>query len=287
MLVIGIQKVSSIEMKKIYVITGPTASGKTAKAIELALAQNGEVINADSRQVYVGLDIGTAKATTEEMKGVRHHLLDIREPKLVIDTDYIPFSVSEWLRLAEAATGDILSRGKVPIVCGGTGFYIDALLYGLPDNGSPDYSLRKELDLRSIEQLNKEYNLNINNKRRLIRAIEILKSGRVIQPRSRVPRYEAIVIDMYKENSLNRETLKARLEKRGRDRIDMIISEIETLIKVKQIDPEWLCTIGIEYKQILKTIAEKDDIIKNIVTRSLQYAKRQITWNKKYLPKPL
>ena len=194
---------------KIYTITGPTASGKSAYAVDLALKINGEVINADSRQVYRYLDIGTAKVTAGEMRGVRHHLLDIREPKLVSDVDYQPFSVSDWLYQARAAIEDIVSRDRVPIVCGGTGFYIDALLYGLPDNGAPDYELRRELDRQSIDQLNKDYNLNINNKRRLIRTIEILRSGRVIQPRSRIPMYDATIVDMYRENNLNREMLKS------------------------------------------------------------------------------
>ena len=287
---------------KIYIITGPTASGKSAYAVDLALKINGEVISADSRQVYIGLDIGTAKVTTAEMRGVRHHLLDICEPKLVSDVDYEPFSVSDWLYQARTAIEDIVSRDRVPIVCGGTGFYIDALLYGLPDNGAPDHELRRELDRQSIEQLNKEYNLNINNKRRLIRTIEILKSGRVIQPRSRIPIYDATIIDMYRENNLNREILRSRLVERATERCDAMIKETQTLINIKHIDHEWLSTVGIEYRQILNFLNQKDlnkeiddndnaDLVNNdydelislIVTKSMQYAKRQSTWNRKFL----
>ncbi len=288
---------------KIYVIAGPTSSGKSDKAVELALEINGEVISADSRQVYRGLDVGTGKITTEEMKGIKHHCLDIVDPGE-------RFSVSDWLIHARAAIDGIVSRGKVPIVCGGTGFYIDAIIYGLPENSGPNLKLREELGgldifslqikykasadlfINSLPQERETDHLDIKNKRRLIRAIEIQEynksNGSVFQKRNREPLYDVewIMID------IDKETLKENIKVRCIKRLDNIITETKSLLASG--DHEWLSSIGIEYKQIIlflennnkefleSKISVREELIEKIVNKSWQYAKRQMTWNRKY-----
>jgi tRNA dimethylallyltransferase len=169
----------------ILVIVGPTASGKTGLAIKLAKERNGEVISADSRQVYKGLDIGTGKVTTAEMDGVKHHLLDVADPKKV-------FSVSDFQKLGRSAILDIHSRGKLPIVAGGTGFYIQALVDGLVlPEVPPNKTLRKRLEKLSLPELLSELKaldeqrlltVDTNNPVRIIRAIEIAEALGKVPP---------------------------------------------------------------------------------------------------------
>ena len=132
---------------KILVILGPTASGKTALSVELAKKFNGEIISADSRQVYKGMDVGTGKVTKREMKGIPHHLLDVADPRK-------RFTVADFKRQAEKAINEILSRGKLPIICGGTGYYIQAVVDGItPPEVPPDKKLRSELEKKSADEL--------------------------------------------------------------------------------------------------------------------------------------
>ena len=172
------------EKPKILVVVGPTASGKTGLAIELAKRFNGEVISADSRQVYRGLDIGTAKTTKEEMDGVPHHLIDVADPKEV-------YNASDFKQGAEAAIADIVARGKLPIVAGGTFFYVDILLgrVALPDV-PPNEQLRKKLEEKSAAELYQELQakdprraaeIDPQNKRRVIRALEIARELDYVQ----------------------------------------------------------------------------------------------------------
>ena len=170
-------------MQKLIVILGPTASGKSDMAVKLAKRFNGEVVSADSRQVYKGLDIGTGKITKKEMQGVKHHLLDVANPKK-------QFTASDFVDLTSGLIRQIVNRRKVPIICGGTGFYIDALLGDkqIPEV-PPNLKLRKELEKKSVEKLfeilkkldpERAKNIDAKNPRRLIRAIEICKVlGRV------------------------------------------------------------------------------------------------------------
>ena len=279
---------------KIYVVAGPTSSGKSDRAIELALTVDGEVVSADSRQIYRGLDVGTGKISIDEMKNVTHHCLSIKNPKQQGENLFQNFSVHDWLSYARVAIDDIISRGKVPIVCGGTGFYIDALIYGLPDNGPINIKLREELERLDIATLEKRYNvniLNIKNKRRLIRAIEIKESGVEIKERNRNTIYDIEWIMM----DINKETLIKNIRSRCIKRLDAMISETKNLLSIN-IDKEWLSSVGIEYKQIIlflensnKTNSKesifilREELIESIVTKSWQYAKRQMTWNKKYI----
>ncbi|HEY4526292.1 MAG TPA: tRNA (adenosine(37)-N6)-dimethylallyltransferase MiaA, partial [Candidatus Paceibacterota bacterium] len=165
--------------QKVLVIVGPTSSGKSALAVGLAKKFDGEVISADSRQVYRGLNIGTGKITKREMKGVPHHLLDVASPKR-------KFSADDYVRYARTAIEDISKRGKLPIVAGGTGFYIDALVgrIALP-NVPPNTKLRAQLEKKSVKQLfallrrkdpRRAKNIEPQHKRRIIRALEIAAS---------------------------------------------------------------------------------------------------------------
>ena len=165
-------------LPKIIAIVGPTASGKSDLAVKIARKYNGEIISADSRQVYRGLNIGTGKITKHEMLGVPHHLLDVADPKK-------RFTVADFKTLADKAIADISSRGKLPIICGGTGLYIDILTSGfvLPDV-PPNPTLRKKLGQKTAAQLfvilkkldpKRAENIDQTNSVRLIRAIEIAK----------------------------------------------------------------------------------------------------------------
>ena len=168
---------------KLLIILGPTASGKSDLAVQLAKKYNGEIISADSRQVYKGLNIGTGKITKKEMSGIKHHLLDVTDPKKV-------FTVSQFKTLVEIAIADISSRGKLPIICGGTGFYIQAVVDNiiLPEV-PPNKKLREKLNKKTTTELfeilkkldnERAKNIDAKNPRRLIRAIEIAeKLGKV------------------------------------------------------------------------------------------------------------
>jgi len=164
--------------KKLIVILGPTASGKSEMAIKLAKRFNGEIISADSRQVYKEMDIGTGKLTKKEMKGIPHYLLDVASPKR-------RFTVVQYRKLALKAIEKIFKKGKIPILCGGTGFYIQAVIDGLViPEVPPDWKLRKKLEKKSVKELfnqlekidpQRAKTIEPKNKRRLIRALEIVK----------------------------------------------------------------------------------------------------------------
>ncbi len=259
-------------MDKLLVITGPTATGKTKLGIELAKKFNGEIISADSRQVYKGLDIGTGKIIQKEMKGVPHHLLDVANPKK-------KFTVAEFQQLAIYAIADIVARGKTPIICGGTGFYIDAITRGVifPEV-PPNPKLRKQLVIKSaialFEYLRKidpgrAKNIDPKNKVRLIRAIEIAKAlGKVPHLVVRPPSYKFIKIGLY----LPTEKLKKKVEKRVKKMFDMgLLNEIRKLKKAR-ISNRRLQELGFEY---FNPTYEK------VVKETLRYAKRQMTWFKR------
>ena len=312
-------KAEGVELNCIYVVIGPTASGKSDKAVELALEIGGEVINADSRQVYIGLDVGTAKITAEEMKGIPHHLLSYVEPKYYPHPLPLPqgegrnanasvslsgplplregggggsmYSVSHWVADARVAIDDIISRGKVPIICGGTGMYIYSLIYGLDHNVAPDFKLRQDLNKLETKELFDKYkaingepndNSISNNRPRLIRSIEM---GKVNKKENRQPLYNVKYIKIER----TKDELQERITRRAEQRLDAIVDEVNKLLAAG-VDPNWLSRVGIEYGAILSGSlplgegwgGDKEKIISLILLRSLQYAKRQNTWNKKY-----
>jgi tRNA dimethylallyltransferase len=273
---------------KIYVVCGPTATGKSDHAVELAKKLGGEVISADSRQVYIGMNIGSGKITTEEMKGVPHHLLDIKDPNE-------DFSVEEFQRLAFEKIEDILSRGKTPIICGGTGFYIQSVTDNIIFQEIPkNENLRRELEEKSIEELKeileqipKEEGAKVDteNKRRLIRAIEIGKlMGKIACIKKGEQKYDFEFIYLDFPDEVLKERINLRLLKRFE--IGMI-DEVRNLHK-QGVSWKKLEDFGLEYKYIAQFLQGKiteEEMVETLKTKIWQYAKRQRTWFKRVLPK--
>ncbi|MEQ1500223.1 MAG: tRNA (adenosine(37)-N6)-dimethylallyltransferase MiaA [Parcubacteria group bacterium] len=271
-------------MNKILVILGPTATGKSALAVELAKKYNGEVISADSRQVYKGLDIGTGKITEEEMQGIHHWLLDVISPKKT-------FSVADWKKLTEQKIEAILKRHKLPIICGGTGFYIDSVVQNkiLPEVEANN-KLRKELGEKSLEELVKILkeldlerleNIDSKNPVRLIRAIEIATSlGKVPPTTSLPPKYDFLQIGI----NLDKETLQKRIKTRLDKRLKIgMITEAENLHK-HGLSFERMRELGLEYRFLADYLDKKitkDEMVKKLNTEIWHYAKRQMTWFKR------
>lgn len=271
---------------KVIAIAGPTASGKTKMAIELAKQIDGEVISADSRLVYKGFDIAAAKPTVEEREGIPHHLIDIVEPEY----DY---SVADYHDDAKKAIYDILSRGKTPIVAGGTGLYFRVLLenYDLP-RVEANPKLRAELDSREKEDLLAElknldkisYEKLIDaNKRRIVRALEVTKILNL--PFSEVstqkePEFE-VEWKMPKINS--REELYERINQRVDKMVeDGLIEETKKLLEKHGRIKNFVCTIG--YQEVLTYLdgeATLEEALDKLKQHSRNYAKRQLTWFRK------
>ena len=263
-------------MKKVIVILGQTATGKSNLAVKIAKKIDGEIISADSRQVYKKLNIGTGKITEKEMKSVPHHLLNVANPKR-------KFTVTEYQKLAISAMADIVKRGKVPIICGGTGFYIDAITKGVifPEV-LPNLKLRKELEkkslitlLKMLKKLDRERakNIDAKNKVRLIRAIEIAKAlGKVPPITQATPVYNFIKIGLY----LTPNKLKKKIEQRVRKMFNPptgggLLKEIKKL-KSSGVSDKRLKEFGFEY---FEPTPEK------VILKTLKYAKRQMTWFKR------
>lgn len=258
--------------KKIIVILGQTATGKSDLAVKLAKKLNGEIISADSRQVYKGLDIGTGKITKKEMRGIPHYLLDVINPKH-------RFTVAEYQKKAKSVVANIIKRNKIPIICGGTGFYIDAITEGiiLP-RVLPNKKLRQTLEKKSLQQLlkilikldrKKAKNIDKNNKVRLVRAIEIAKAlGQIPTLKKKKSSYKFIKIGLY----LPPDKLKKKIEKRVKKMFeDGLLNEIKKL-KKSGISDKRLRELGFEYWQPTK---------ERVISETLKYAKRQMTWFKR------
>ena len=276
---------------KVVVITGPTATGKTKLAVELAKELNGEIVSADSMQVYRRMDIGTAKVTPEETEGVPHHMIDIADPAE-------SFSAARYVGEAKRCVDDILERGKLPIIAGGTNLYIDSLISGrdFADNEG-DNALRCELDrqydavggeamlklLRSFDP-ERAAKLHPADRRRIVRAIEVYKlTGKTItqhdlETRSRPPRYDAAMIAL---DFLDRQDLYDRIDKR----VDIMVreglfDEVGSLLN-DGLSDECTAMQAIGYKEpaaYLRGEITKDEAIELIKRESRRYAKRQLTW---------
>lgn len=259
-------------MKKVLVILGQTATGKSNLAVKVAKAINGEVISADSRQVYKNLNIGTGKITRKEMLGIPHHLLDVADSKK-------QFTVAEYKKLADEKLSEIISRGKTPIICGGTGFYIDAVTKGiiLPEV-PPNIKLRKILKKKSVEELFKilikldktrAKNIDFKNKVRLIRAIEVAKAlGKVPSLLETKPKYKFIKIGIY----LPKDKLIDKVQKRVKGMFKKgLLREVNKLTK-SGVTNKRLQELGFEY---FEPTEEK------VIAQTLKYANRQMTWFKR------
>jgi tRNA dimethylallyltransferase len=274
----------SSKLPKILVIVGPTSSGKTSLSIELAKKFNGEVISADSRQVYKGMDLGTGKVTKKEMQGVKHYLLDVASPNT-------QFSAAKFVKMGEKAIKEILKKGKLPIICGGTGFWVDALIYGLPKGVEPDWKVRQKLDKLSAAELfsklkeiwpERAQNIDPNNKRRLVRALEMAMAGqKTLLPQKREAKYDVLKIGVLRD----REELRKRIHDRLLERVRQgMIQEVANLHK-NGVSWRRLDDFGLEYRFISRylrgAIKDKQDMLNQLETASNQYAKRQGTWFKR------
>lgn len=267
----------------IVVILGQTATGKSAYAVELAKKINGEVISADSRQVYKGLDLGTGKITKKEMGGIQHHLLDIANSKK-------QFNVATYQKLAQLAIAEIANSGKVPIVCGGTGLYIDAIIYGdtfpaVPPNKKLRAQLQKKTTGELFKSLQKKdpkraETIDQHNKVRLVRALEIVEClGKVPTVKKRSI-YDVEWIGL----KVPEEILKQRIHKRLIDRIKKgMIKEAEVLHE-KGLSWKRMRELGLEYKFLADHLTgklTKEEMIEKLNSAIWQYAKRQMTWFKR------
>ncbi|MFA6408277.1 MAG: tRNA (adenosine(37)-N6)-dimethylallyltransferase MiaA [Candidatus Paceibacterota bacterium] len=273
---------------KILCVIGPTASGKTSRAVAEALARGGEVISVDSRQVYRGLDIGTEKTSAEEMQGVPHYLIDIRDPQ-------DKYSAGDLVQDATRLIEDISARGKLPILAGGTHFYFDALLNGLPTGTDENTKLREELEKLSTEELaarvalrdpRRASELDPQNRRRLIRALEIIDTLGTVPPRSEngwtpdvQPKYEIewIVVDR------PREELRARIDARLAETLARgLIDEVRRVRDL--VGDARLNELGLEYKiigEFLRGERTEDSLLPTLSSKLWHYARRQKAWLRK------
>ncbi len=277
---------SGTTMKKIIVVCGPTATGKSDYGVVLAKKVGGEIISADSRQVYRGLDIGSGKITTEEMDGIPHHLLDVADPNDV-------FSVTQYQTLATNAIKEIIDRGHIPILCGGTGLYIDAVVSGTVFPAvAPDPTLRATLENLSLEDLQDKLEtldprrfalIDTQNKVRLIRAIEIATALGSVPETTKKPQYD---IEWYYLDFPD-DVLKKRIHDRLYARMEHGMVEEVQRLHTEGISWERLEALGLEYRYLalyLQDKLSKDDMLTQLELAIWQYAKRQRTWFKKYAP---
>lgn len=278
---------------KVIVIVGPTASGKTALSIELAKQIKGEIVSCDSMQIYKDMNIGSAKPSLEEMQGIKHYMIDIVEPDK-------RFSVAEYKKQAEQAIEEILSKGKMPIVIGGTGLYADSLIYGIEypeiefdknyrnelenianskEGLSNLYEKAKEIDSKAIEKISP------NDKKRILRILEIYhstgKTKTELEAESRKNEvkydYRVFVINM------DRQILYNRINKRVEIMIENgLIEEVKNLLDKYKEFPTAMQGLG--YKEVVEYLngyLTKDEMIEKIKQETRRYAKRQLTWFRK------
>lgn len=282
-----------IEKRKVIVIVGPTASGKTALSIELAKKIDGEIVSCDSMQIYKDMDIGSAKPTKDEMQGIKHYMIDIANPDK-------RFSVAEYKKQAELAIDEILLKGKMPIVVGGTGLYADSLIYGIEypeiefdekyreelekqaekEEGLKElYNKAKEIDEQAIKKISE------NDKKRIIRILEIYhqtgktKTELEIESRKNEIKHDFNVFAI----NMDRQILYDRINKRVDIMIESgLIQEVKNLLKKYNEFPTAMQGLGYkEVVQYLNNELTKQEMIDKIKQETRRYAKRQLTWFRK------
>jgi tRNA dimethylallyltransferase len=279
-------------MKNVLVIVGPTASGKSDLAVKLALRlrsgkakiKGAEIISADSRQVYKGLDAGTGKITKKEMGGIPHHLLNVESPNK-------KFSIAEYKSLAEEKVEDILQRDKLPIIVGGTGFYIDAITNraSLPEV-PPNPSLRKKLEKLSAEKLfamlkakdpERAQTIDKHNKVRLVRALEIISAL------GKVPKLQNKPNKDIKFIWLGLKPLQEKLEKKILKRIlkrKLPMIREATKLRASGLSFKRMEELGLEYRYLARLLQKKiskEEFVEQLFTETKKYSKRQMTWFKR------
>ena len=276
---------------KILAVVGPTASGKTAISVELARRLGGEVVSCDSMQVYRRMNIGTAKPTEEETRGIAHHLIDVVEPDA-------PFSCADYVTMAGEAVKKISARGKLPILCGGTGLYLDRFLCGEMEETHADESLRASLfqyaEEKGVEALHERLRsvdpesadaIHPNNVKRVVRALEIYEQTGI--PKSEFDRrsqtgespYEAVVIGLHYPR---REVLYERINRRVDVMLEEgLLEETKQLLDEGVFDVNLTAAQAIGYKELLGYLRGEETLIEateNLKTATRRYAKRQLTW---------
>ena len=280
------------DKQKVIVICGPTASGKTALSIELAKKINGEIVSADSMQIYKGMDIGTAKPSKEEQDGIEHYLLDFVSPD-------IRYSVAQYKCDAKCAIKEILSKGKTPIIVGGTGLYVDSLIYEIEYSDIKiDENYRNELEkIAEKEGLKKLYDMALeidavamekishNDKKRIMRVLEIYnatgktKTQQEIESRKKPVEYDYRVFAI----NWDRDILYQRINKRVDLMIENgLIQEVKSILDKYESFPTAMQGLG--YKEVvdyINGIYSKDEMIEKIKMETRRYAKRQLTWFRK------
>ena len=263
---------------RMIAVVGTNASGKSSLGIRLAAHFGGEVISADSRQVYRGLDLGSGKVTVEEMQGVPHHLLDVCEPGSF-------FSMADFQRLSYEAMDGILARGKTPFLVGGTGLYVDAVCDGyVLSNIEPDLSYRRELEKLTTEELYAmlmqvmpESTVDPKNRNRVMRVLEKIHDGDV-RPDTKEPRYDVLRLGV----TWDRETLCKRIDERLEMRMQQgMLDEVQRLIDAG-VTRDFLYRLGLEYRYLaqylLGEIPEKEVMLDELAKAIKRFAKRQMTW---------
>lgn len=273
--------------KPLICIVGPTASGKTALSLALAEALNGEVVSADSMQIYKSMNIATAKPSLEERRGIAHHMMDIIEP-------WKTYSVARYVNEASAAIDDIHARGRMPIVAGGTGLYIDSLLRGMDFASQPgDEEYRESLEIKSGDELlgmlyqvdpKQAEKLHVNDKKRIIRALEVYHTtGERLSEHNEntkdyPKRYNACIIGItYRDRQLLYDRINLRVEKMLEDGI---LDELQALLE-SGIDKTVTAFQAIGYKELMPYIEGKcslDEACESLKQATRRYAKRQLTW---------
>ena len=265
-------------MNKMIVIMGTNASGKSGLGVALAERFGGEIVSADSRQVFRGLDLGSGKITPREARGVPHHLIDVCEPGEF-------FSMHDFQRLAYAAIDDILERGKLPFLVGGTGLYVASVTEGyVMSDRPPDLEYRAYLETfetprlyEMLKQALPDTDVEPKNRNRVMRLLEKLRAGDDHVPRSQ-PRYDCLKLGV----TWDRETLRARIDERLERRLDQgMIEEVRGLMDAG-VSTEFLYKLGLEYRFIAQyltgEIASREEMVELLGTAIKQFAKRQMTW---------
>lgn len=278
---------------KIIVIAGPTASGKTVLSIELAKKINGEIVSCDSMQIYQDMNIGTAKVTPEEMQGIQHYLIDFVSPN-------VRYSVSDFKKDSEKAIEEILAKGKVPIIAGGTGLYIDSLIYGIE---YPEMEFDEEYRNALLEQaqteegLQKLYaeaskideqaiqNISPNDKKRIIRILEVFKAtGKNKTEQEKLSRKNGVNYD-FRVFAIDME--RQKLYERINKRVDIMLEQ-GLVQEVKNLKEKYNCfptaMQGLGYKEVVDYLEGKysyEEMVEKIKQETRHYAKRQLTWFRK------